>query len=391
MKKIIIGVSLFAVALVSSFTAGSTAHAGGPPEYAELSAGWNLVYGLTHPEHIISGIDADAIRAIYAYVPATKQYARVYPNPETSKLQQGDTGQIHNTAYWVYSEEGGSIKYKLTSYYALDARQLYKGWNFVGLTKEFANGFSLARLKGSCTIQRAYWWDHGTQSWDNVPTHQWFSESTAEEMQNSGMLVRVSNDCRFGDFKPPSLPYEIPVIPEINIDPVTSADHKRGAAKPDVTIVEYCDLEGPFCARFHNTMKSVVAKYDGEVQWVFRHFPLTSIHPNAQRLAEAAECAADQGKFWEIVDLMYEEYPANATEDGLRAMAKDAGANGDKLISCVNSGKHTAKVNRHAKGAQTSGGRGTPHSVAIGSDGSMITIAGAQPYASVVATIKELL
>lgn len=89
---------------------------------------------------------------------------------------------------------------------------------------------------------------------------------------------------------------------ELTFRAVSDEDHILGAKNATITIVEYSDLECPFCRRFHPTMQQVLKEYDGKVRWVYRHFPLTQIHPSAQAMALASECAAEQGKFWEMID-----------------------------------------------------------------------------------------
>lgn len=92
-----------------------------------------------------------------------------------------------------------------------------------------------------------------------------------------------------------------------NLKPVTSADHIRGDINAPVKIVEFSDIDCPFCKRFHTTMLEVMNTYgkEGKVAWVYRHFPLTQLHPDAANKAEASECVAELGgndKFWEFVD-----------------------------------------------------------------------------------------
>ena len=90
---------------------------------------------------------------------------------------------------------------------------------------------------------------------------------------------------------------------------ITEEDHfKFGDKNSKVIIVEYSDFECPFCGRFYSqTFKQLEREYsDKNVALVYRHFPLSSIHPNAQKAAEASECAGEQGKFWEIHDMLFE-------------------------------------------------------------------------------------
>lgn len=90
-----------------------------------------------------------------------------------------------------------------------------------------------------------------------------------------------------------------------NLPPVDENDHIRGDENAQVTIIEYSDYDCPFCSRFHETMKQVVDEYDGQVRWVYRHFPLPQLHPNATAVAEASECvAAQEGEdaYWAFSD-----------------------------------------------------------------------------------------
>ncbi|MBT4516971.1 MAG: thioredoxin domain-containing protein [Candidatus Komeilibacteria bacterium] len=96
--------------------------------------------------------------------------------------------------------------------------------------------------------------------------------------------------------------------PAINISGYNKdIDWLRGDKDAKITIVEFSDIDCPFCKRFHTTMKQIITDYDGQVNWVYRHFPLTNLHPDATKKAEAAECAGDVGgsdKFWQFVDAL---------------------------------------------------------------------------------------
>lgn len=82
-------------------------------------------------------------------------------------------------------------------------------------------------------------------------------------------------------------------------------DHIRGSPVAAVTIIEYSDFQCPFCAELHPTLKALVK--EGKIRWVYRNYPLPSIHPQAMEAAEAAECADSQDKFWEYADGLFEE------------------------------------------------------------------------------------
>lgn len=176
--------------------------------------------------------------------------------------------------------------------------------------------------------------------------------------------------------------------------PIDAGDHVRGAANAKVTMIEYSDLECPFCKRFHPTLQQAVDEFPNDVRWVYRHFPLEQLHSQAPKEAEATECAGEQGKFWELVDLIFEVTPANdgLNLDELPKLAQQAGvANVQQFQDCLASGKYADRVAKDLADAEAAGGRGTPYTVLVGSDGKKVPISGAQPYASVKAAIQDLL
>ncbi|PJA46789.1 hypothetical protein CO172_03565, partial [Candidatus Uhrbacteria bacterium CG_4_9_14_3_um_filter_36_7] len=91
----------------------------------------------------------------------------------------------------------------------------------------------------------------------------------------------------------------------IQVAKVDQDDHIQGDQQAELIFIEYSDFECPFCSRFHTTMQQVMEDYKGKVQWVYRHFPLTSLHSQAKSAAMASECAAEQGKFWEYSDELF--------------------------------------------------------------------------------------
>ena len=87
--------------------------------------------------------------------------------------------------------------------------------------------------------------------------------------------------------------------------PVSDRDHTIGPATAAVTLVEYGDYECPFCGMAHPTVTAILHRMKGQIRFVFRHFPLSSIHPHAQLAAEAAEASGAQGKFWPMHDTLF--------------------------------------------------------------------------------------
>lgn len=215
-------------------------------------------------------------------------------------------------------------------------------------------------------------------------------------------MVMGGNDASFGkrangNNQPTAVvPSSVPAAPqpagEIQLAAVTNKDHIRGKKNAKVTVVEFSDTECPFCKRFHPTMQRLVEEYPNEVNWVYRHFPLDSLHRKARREAEATECAGEQGKFWEYLDRLFEVTPSN---DGLQdsqlpQIAEDVGLNVQKFETCLESGKYAAKVAADLADAQAAGGNGTPYSVVLVGD-EKIPVSGAVPFEQLKTIIDSVL
>ncbi|MBI4437381.1 thioredoxin domain-containing protein [Candidatus Uhrbacteria bacterium] len=170
---------------------------------------------------------------------------------------------------------------------------------------------------------------------------------------------------------------------------VTADDHIRGDVNAPVTIIEYSDFECPYCQRFHPTMQQVMAAYEGKVRWVLRSFPL-SFHPNATPAALAAECAAEQGKYWEFADKLFEN--RDTLGDALYTqLATDLGLNVSSFSDCYTSEKYADKIQTQAQEGAAAGVSGTPGSFVIDADGNATPIKGALPFESVAAAIDAAL
>ena len=133
----------------------------------------------------------------------------------------------------------------------------------------------------------------------------------------------------------------------------------RGAREAPVTIVEFSDFQCPFCKNGTETVRQVLEKYPGKVKLVFRDFPIPNLHPAAPKAHEAARCAADQGKFWEYHDLLFEKSPRQAPED-LKQYATDLELDPSPFAQCLDSGKHQAEVNRDVEEGARLGVTATP-------------------------------
>lgn len=168
--------------------------------------------------------------------------------------------------------------------------------------------------------------------------------------------------------------------------PVDKNDHIRGNIEAPVKIVEFSDLECPFCKALHPTLKRIVGEYNGKVAWVYRHFPLET-HTKARKEAQAAECANKLGghaAFWNYVDRVFEVTPSN---DGLDLallpqIAKDISLDIVKFNQCLENDTYNQKIAQDLSDAMTSGGRGTPFVVIVGQN-KRYDFSGAQPYETV--------
>lgn len=187
-----------------------------------------------------------------------------------------------------------------------------------------------------------------------------------------------------------------PAAPRGDIPSVTNKDHIRGDANAPVTIIEYSDFECPFCKRHHPTMLQVMDAYKGKVKWVYRHFPL-SFHQNAQKEAEASECAAELGgnnAFWSFTDKIFERTAAGGTGfplPGLPGLAAEVGVNQKKFEDCLNSGKYAQYVIDQMNAGGAAGVDGTPGSFIIGRSGQPQLVKGAVPFDSLKAAIDAAL
>jgi protein-disulfide isomerase len=185
--------------------------------------------------------------------------------------------------------------------------------------------------------------------------------------------------------------------PEMEVAPVTEKDHIRGNPNAPIMIVEYSDYECPFCKNFHETMNRIIEEYGtgGKVAWVYRHFPLVQLHPNAPRIAAASYCVAEQtgnDGFWKFSDSIFGNREINAQTDmkKLTDYAVQAGAEKGKFELCLSSGKYTEQVDADVEAAMKTGARGTPYSIVM-VGGEQGAINGAQPYDTVKSIVENLI
>ena len=165
----------------------------------------------------------------------------------------------------------------------------------------------------------------------------------------------------------------------VNVEKVVNLDNAPVRGNPDaaVTIIEFSDFECPYSRRHKPTMDQIYEEYGDQVAIYFKHFPL-SFHSNAQKAAEASECANEQGKFWEMYDKIFAAAEAgDMSVDKWKEAAADLGLNTGQFNSCLDDGKYANKVDADLQEGIAAGVEGTPGTYVNGT-----LISGAYPFDS---------
>jgi formate-nitrite transporter family protein len=143
------------------------------------------------------------------------------------------------------------------------------------------------------------------------------------------------------------------------LEPVGARDHARGSKDAPVTLVKYGDYECPYCGQAHPVLKELQERVGEQVRFVFRHFPLDSVHPRARRAAQAAEAAASQGRFWEMHDLLYERQDELGEED-LTRHATELGLDLRRFEEDLANDHHAWRIEEDRLGGNRAGVEGRP-------------------------------
>ncbi len=174
----------------------------------------------------------------------------------------------------------------------------------------------------------------------------------------------------------------------ITIPPITAKDHYLGSTSAPLVLVEYSDLECPFCKSFNTTLENLMGTYGkaGQIAWVYRNFPIAQLHPQAPKEALAAECAnslgaPDGSTFWKFIHEVFTITPSNNGLDltQLPKIASDSGVtNLTAFQSCLDNGTFNTAISQTIQDAMNAGAQGTPFTVIVSktkiSDAAIATI-----------------
>jgi protein-disulfide isomerase len=156
----------------------------------------------------------------------------------------------------------------------------------------------------------------------------------------------------------------------------------KGPSGAPIELIEFSDFQCPFCQRANPTVDQVLKTYGDRIRFVYRHFPLSN-HPNAKPAAEASQCAAEQGKFWEYHDKLFAN-PSRLADGDLKQSAAELGLDTAAFNKCVDTHKYAAQVESDFRAGEDAGVNGTP---AFFVNGRMIS--GAQPFEAFKRLIDE--
>jgi protein-disulfide isomerase len=184
-----------------------------------------------------------------------------------------------------------------------------------------------------------------------------------------------------------------PTISAADIRPPMAGEHIIGSPNAPIVLVEYSDFQCPFCSMVHPTIKKIVDESNGKIAWVYRQFPLTSIHPEANPAANASECIAAQlgnAGFWKYEEAVFNNQqqlsPAYSAQ-----LAQQFGADMQKYNTCIAASTYQKNIDADTAEAGAAGGTGTPFTVVINTKtGKAAPVSGALPYAQFMSVIKSV-
>lgn len=163
------------------------------------------------------------------------------------------------------------------------------------------------------------------------------------------------------------------------LKPISAADHTRGSIDAPIKLIEYSDLECPFCKIFHQSMLEISPDFidSGKLLWVYRHYPLTSIHANAKDMSVATECVGKLGgndAFWKMIDGIFADPDQKFDVNKLPILARAAGVNVPRYSACFRSKETLPIVEGDMADGEKIGIMGTPYAVIISPKGKTFPI-----------------
>lgn len=193
-----------------------------------------------------------------------------------------------------------------------------------------------------------------------------------------------------------------PLVPDADltlIRPVSpERDHILGNPDADLVVVEYADIDSAYAKQFQEIMQQILAEEgdEGEVAWVFRHFPLTHIYPDSGTHAHAAECAAsltDEDGFWLFIAAMHTEAPGNSRfrPSDYATLLPSFDIAPEAFNACMNGNAFEERIVEDATNALTIGATGSPYLVLLPRGAEPIPVSGSLPYAAMKGVIAEAL
>ena len=180
------------------------------------------------------------------------------------------------------------------------------------------------------------------------------------------------------------------------VTPISSSDHVLGNPAAKVEIIEYSDFDCSYCKDFQSTLHQAVATLgnNGSIAWVYRNNPITQLHPNAYKAAEAAECVAltaGNDLYWKFADSLFAHQPVDPTQ--YAQYAKAAGADPNTVATCEENAPATVdgRINADMANAAAIGAQGTPYSLIVVAGHAPIVIDGAYPFNTLSTQIQQAL
>lgn len=229
--------------------------------------------------------------------------------------------------------------------------------------EEWMAGEMAKRVKEPSEDEVRKYFENAVKGRPNPPPFEMVKDQVVQAMQresSEGAVRAIIADLRAGTQFKASLPDVRSPPRDVDVPTHTATKGAKGAK---VRVVEFADFECPYCSQAAASVKELEKKYGDKVEFAYRHFPLKSIHPNAQRAAEFSQCAMAQGKFWQLHDAMYGIGGAAKSaldDESLKGAAQQAGLDTTALDACLSSGQGAADVTKDTDKAMELGVGGTP-------------------------------